>query len=407
MDAATDELTRPLGVDRPEPRPSALKKVVVRTAAGLATAATLGLIGISLWSGDQFGGIPHVRVPIVTAPVPTPAPAPDVKPAETPLAPATSPNRRSAEQVETDSGVSVTRPAGTSAPTSVIVRVPDLPNIALKVAPDPRLVEKSRFGGLPKIGPDGARPAVIYARPAGSLPGGAKPVARIAIVIGGLGISDSATADAITKLPPAVTLAFAPYGGSTATQAARARETGHEIMLQVPMEPFDYPDSDPGPHTLKVAARPSENIDHLQWAMGRMSGFVGIMNYMGAKLTADPTALTPILREVASRGLVVLDDGSSSRSRLTELAGEGLAARADVVLDAIPRASEIDKALLALESAAMSRGLAVGSASALPVSLDRIQAWARTLEARGFLLVPVSGAYGSGARKAVVERPSP
>ena len=31
---------------------------------------------------------------------------------------------------------------------------------------------------------------------------------------------------------------------------ARAREAGHEVLLEVPMEPFDYPDNDPGPQTL-------------------------------------------------------------------------------------------------------------------------------------------------------------
>lgn len=409
MGAVTDELTTPLGVDRPEPRPSALKSVGVKAAAALVSLVVVAFVGISLWFGDSLGGIPHVRVPIVTraaAPEPPPKPVQDAaKPAD-PAADSV-PNRRSAEQIETASGVLVTRPAGTNAPSSVVVQVPDEPSRGLKAAPDPRLVERSRFGTLPKVGPDGSRASVVYARPAGSLPGGARPVSRVAIVIGGLGISDVATADAIEKLPLPVTLAFAPYGASTASQAARAREAGHEIMLQVPMEPFDYPDSDPGPHTLTAGARPAENIDHLNWALGRFSGFIGVMNYMGGKLTADANALPPLLREITSRGLVILDDGSSSRSRLTELAGEGNGARADVVLDAVARAADIDNALRTLETTAASRGLAIGSASALPMSLERIQLWARTLESRGILLVPVSAAFGAGARKTAAERPSP
>jgi polysaccharide deacetylase 2 family uncharacterized protein YibQ len=404
--AVTDELTTPLGVDRPEPRPSALKVAAPRIAAAFVSVVVVGFVGVSLFFGDSRGGIPHVRVPIVTRTAPPePAAKPDPKPAE-PVA-ESAPNRRSAEQVETASGVSVTRPAGTSAPTSVIVQVPTEPSRTLKAAPDSRLVERSRFGLLPKVGPDGARPSVVYARPADLLPGGVKPVSRIAIVVGGLGISDTATADAIAKLPLPITLAFAPYGANIASQAARAREAGHETMLQVPMEPFDYPDSDPGPHTLTVGARASDNIDHLQWAMGRFTGFIGIMNYMGGKLTADASAMAPLLREITTRGLVVLDDGSSSRSRLAELAGEAAGARADMVLDITPRAADIDRALQALEAKAAQRGLAVGSASALPLSLERIRAWAQTLEARGILLVPVSAAFGTGTRKAAVERPTP
>ena len=80
------------------------------------------------------------------------------------------------------------------------------------------------------------------------------------------------------------------------------------------MEPFDYPDSDPGPHTLTTRAKPQENLDKLHWALGRFTGYTGVVNFMGAKLTSDEAALAPILREIGGRGLVFLDDGSSSRS---------------------------------------------------------------------------------------------
>ena len=86
--------------------------------------------------------------------------------------------------------------------------------------------------------------------------------------------------------------------GDLERTVARAREAGHEALLQVPMEPFDYPDSDPGPQTLLTSSRPPENLDRLSWVMSRFSGFVGIVNYMGAKLTSDPAALEPVLREI-------------------------------------------------------------------------------------------------------------
>ena len=39
---------------------------------------------------------------------------------------------------------------------------------------------------------------------------------------------------------------------SRSRQTQRARSEGHELFLQAPMEPFDYPDNDPGPQTLLV-----------------------------------------------------------------------------------------------------------------------------------------------------------
>src|SRR5690606_4478428 len=117
----------------------------------------------------------------------------------------------------------------------------------------------------------------------------------------------------------------------------RARGDGHEIFLQVPMEPFDYPDNDPGPQTLLTGPKESGNIERLQWALGRFTGYVGIVNFLGGRLTADETALSPILREVAGRGLLVVDDGSSSRSLLATSAARAQipALKVDRVIDTV------------------------------------------------------------------------
>lgn len=392
----TDDLTAPLGVSRDTARPAS-HGYALKAVAGLAAAGVAGLVGYAAWFGDPLGGRPYSRVEIGRAS----PPAPSTEAGSS--APATGSNgaapgigsgaRQGADAVEAASGVLVFRPKGTVAPESVIVRIPDEDGGGrLRPAPDSRLVEQTRYGPLPRIGPDGARSFDVYARPAGELPGGARPMGRIAIVVGGLGISRTTTADAIAKLPGPVSLAFAPYGNELDRLVTSARNGGHEILLQVPMEPFDYPDSDPGPHTLITAAKLSENIDHLHWVLGRITGYIGLVNYMGGKFTADERALAPIVKEAGTRGLAVLDDGTSSRSVLSRLGGEAPAGRADVVIDATPRADLIDKALAKLEAIATAEGVAIGSASALPVTLERISRWAGALESRGVLLVPVSAA---------------
>ena len=156
------------------------------------------------------------------------------------------------------------------------------------------------------------------------------------MLVGGLGLSESGTADAIARLPAAVSLGFAPYGADVERDAARAREAGHETLLQLPMEPFDYPANNPGPHTLLSELSEAENLDNLHWLMTRFAGYVGVMNFLGAKFTADPAALTPVLADVASRGLVYVDDGTSPRSLARDKAPalNLRAAGADVVIDA-------------------------------------------------------------------------
>ncbi|HET7681107.1 MAG TPA: divergent polysaccharide deacetylase family protein [Xanthobacteraceae bacterium] len=258
-------------------------------------------------------------------------------------------------------------------------------------APNPRLIETSRHGGIPKIGADGSRPSEAYARPvkaAAEKPDGP----RIAIVVSGLGIGTSGTADALAKLPGPVTFAFAPYSANIEQLAARARNEGHEVLLQVPMEPFDYPDNDPGPQTLLTGSDAGQNIDRLHWLLSRFQGYVGISNYMGARFTASEPALAPVLRETAKRGLLYLDDGTSPRSLAGQIAGANRLAfaKAEVVIDAVPTATEIDRALARLEAAARERGIAVGIAGALPVAIERIAKWTKAAETRGFTLVPIS-----------------
>ena len=215
---------------------------------------------------------------------------------------------------------------------------------------------------------------------------------RIAIIVGGLGISATGTADALSKLPAPVTLAFAPYSPDLAQLAERARAENHELLLQTPMEPFDFPDNDPGPQTLLTSLTPDQNIDRLHWQMSRLQGYVGIVSYMGAKFTASEPSLAPVLRETAKRGLIYVDDGASSRSVAGQLAGSQKLsfAKADVVIDAVPTPVEIDHALARLEVVARDRGTAVGLANALPGTVSRIAEWAKKAEARGFVLVPIS-----------------
>jgi len=256
---------------------------------------------------------------------------------------------------------------------------------------DQKFVEMTPHGPIPKIAADGVRPAEAFARPVKPLPG--KPDApRIALIIGGLGVSVSATSDAIARLPGPVTLSFTAYGADVAALVARARGDGHEVLLQVPMEPFDYPANDPGPQTLLTSLAPQQNIDRLYWLMSRFQGYVGIANMMGARFTASEQSFAPVLRETAKRGLIFVDDGSNPRSVAGRIAGANNLpfAKADVVIDSVPTPGEIDRALGRLEMAARERSVAVGISSALPVSIDHIAKWAKAAEARGLLLVPIT-----------------
>ena len=401
---AVDDLLQPLGAARDKLRdlaaqpwrkrlPSRLPRhfALMILTGGMATFLAV-VIGWAVLVDNPLGGEPYARIAVVTPVDKAAAPPPrQDAPPSTAGAPAGTPA----------AGPSVSVIDGrTGKAEQVAVAAATPPAEGMAVAPDARLVEKTRYGTIPRIGTDGARAAEIYARPAPNIAPGRQTMPRIAIVVGGLGISANGTSEATNKLREEITLAFAPYGVDLNRVVARARTLGHEVLLQVPMEPFDYPDNDPGPQTLLTSLSADQNIDRLHWFLSRFPGFIGVVNYMGGRFTSSESALAPVLREVTKRGLLYIDDGTSQRSVSREIAGGmGSAfARADVVLDASPAPTEIDAALRTLERAASERGSAIGFATAMPASIEEIAKWARDVESRGFLLVPLSALVRPGKK---------
>jgi len=302
------------------------------------------------------------------------------------------------EQIEAASGVKVTRSGGASAPGALIIDIPQALGARLTPAPDKRLVEKTRDGLLPRIGPDGARAADVYARPVFFSPKLRRNAPRIALFVGGVGLDPDASEAAIAKLPAAVALGVAPYGPETSRYASEAREAGHEIWLQAPMEPFGYPSENPGPKTLLTSATDADNLEALHWLMTRCVGYVGIANYLGGKFTADQRALTPVLKDVSDRGLAYFDDGSSPRGLAREIAStlNLPLARADVGLDADRDPLRLAATLSRVEDEARDRGSAIAVATGFPETLDELAKWANGLESRGIALVPVSAMLSRG-----------
>ncbi len=380
-----DPVNEPLG-QAPAARPRRTGRIVVAVCLlALAVGAVVLLRTVDWRRGGEPFAVARIEQP------PGPSAASAASAATTGKAdPAEA--AANADQIEAASGVKVVRSGGDGAGGAMIIDVPQALSLRLPPAPDKRLTEKSRFGLLPRVGVDGARPAEVYARPVFASAKLRPGAPRLALLVGGLGLNSASTSDAIARLPAAVSLGFAPYGDDLEGEAAAAREAGHEVLLQSPMEPITYPSDNPGPHTLLTGASDADNLDSLRWQMGRFVGYAGIVNHLGGKFTADARALTPALSEIAARGLFYLDDGSSPRSLAGEVAPTlGLAsAAADAVVDADAAPAAIDAALTRLEALARARGAAIGVATALPSSLDRIARWSVGLGARGIELVPVS-----------------
>jgi polysaccharide deacetylase 2 family uncharacterized protein YibQ len=253
--------------------------------------------------------------------------------------------------------------------------------------PDEALIEETAEGKLPIVAADGTRPVDRYARPWSGARG-----TRIAIVVGGLGLSQSGTQRALDTLPEDITLAFAATGNSLFRWMPVARKGGHEILLQLPLEPFDYPDNNPGRLTLVSTDPEATNLKRLHEAMGRMTNYTGVMNYLGGRFLADANALEPVMKDISGRGLLFLDDGSSAQSLSASYAKAYASphAFADLVLDQEVSKASVLKKLDDLERIALRKGSAIGVASAFDESVDAVAEWAREAQNRGIEIVGVS-----------------
>ncbi|MBP1851974.1 divergent polysaccharide deacetylase family protein [Rhizobium halophytocola] len=250
--------------------------------------------------------------------------------------------------------------------------------------PNDALVEQSPDGPLPVIASDGLTPMEQYARPWSGARG-----TRLAIVIGGLGLSQTGTQNAVKRLPPEVTLAFAATGNSLQRWVQDARRGGHEVLLQLPFEPFDYPANNPGPATLLTTDTPDQTLVKLHQSMGKFTNYTGVMNYLGGKFLTDADALEPVMRDITDRGMLFLDDGSSAAS-LTGQIGKGLGTPqlfADVQIDDQIDTESILKRLDEAERIARRNGQAVAVGFAFDETIEAVASWCRDAQKRGIEIV--------------------
>lgn len=275
----------------------------------------------------------------------------------------------------------ITLPDGASVAGGSAIAAPvRAPSNPLPKAPIAGLFSPGPNGPLPRIAPDGRVPAQAYARPFRS---NGKPM--VSLVVGGLGLNAVTTRAAIERLPAEVTLSFVPYAEGLQAWIDMARAQGHEVMIELPMEPTGYPDNDPGPYTLLSSGGADDVEAKLDWLLGRATGYFGVTNYLGDRFATSDEGMGAMLGVLRQRGVAFLDDGSMRRKP-----GAFARASADRIIDEQQSPAAIMGQLNALEAAAKTRGAALGTGFSYPVTVEAAARWTAGLEARGLQLAPAS-----------------
>ncbi len=289
--------------------------------------------------------------------------------------------------------------------------IPMMQNPKPLPGPDKQLGESVGGAVIPKISADGRQPWQVYAKPFT----GATNLARVGIIIKGLGFSRAATIAAVNHTPAEVTLAFNPYAKDVGDWIGLARTAGHETLMMLPMETADFPTSDPGPIALQTDLKQNDNIDRLRYIMSLSIGNVGFLQSMGSRFVTSQAALTPVLNEIRSRGLLLIDDGLVAQSQIVNIASTMALprARSDVYIDQDPSRLGIMRGLSKLVELAQKNASAIGIARALPSTLTNIMAWTKTLPSKQLILAPVSaivkisGSGGGGDQAQAGQPPAP
>ncbi|HEY1751462.1 MAG TPA: divergent polysaccharide deacetylase family protein [Caulobacteraceae bacterium] len=362
--------------------PFANPVVGAATAAGFFMACAAVLVALT---GNPKAGAPLVRLSLAhiadtSAPPGWREALPTESPGEAPLGAATV--ALSAAALPDEAPMANNGAAIITIPDDARLDAPmaSIGGGGLQQAPIAGLFTQGPGGPLPIVAADGRTPFLAYARPFTSI---GKP--KVALIIGGLGLNAKATREAIADLPAEVTLSFVPYAEGLQGWIDMARAAGHEVLLEAPMEPKDYPDNDPGPYTLLADEAPQETIRRLEWLLSRATGYFGVTNYLGSKFVASPNAMSVFEADLRQRGLAFVDDGSAAR------VGGGIPrASADRIVDDQLDGAAIEAQLAALETQATRAGQAMGSGFAYPITLQEAAHWTQGLSSRGIQLAPVS-----------------
>lgn len=355
-------------------------------AAGAFVVALVAFLNLA---GDPDAGSPSVRITL-DQPKPISAHVNDGDPAALALTMDgqgqfsdgfdAAGDQASAAPADNTAVITLPGDTGTAATAGAVGGVPGAAASPLPKAPIAGLFQTTSNGPLPNIGPNGMAPASAYARPFRS---DGRPM--VALVVGGLGLNPATTKQAIDQLPPAVTLSFVPYTANLQTWIDLARAAGHEVMIEVPMQPVNYPDNDPGPQTLLANARTDDLMAHMLWALSRCTGYFAVTNYQGAAFFKDKAGFNTFLSTLKARGVGFIDDGQAREAQ-----GAWARASADRVIDAQINAPAILAQLTGLEATAKSRGQALGTGMAFPVTLAVALKWTGSLDGKGVQLAPAS-----------------
>jgi polysaccharide deacetylase 2 family uncharacterized protein YibQ len=254
-------------------------------------------------------------------------------------------------------------------------------------APIEGLSRQTPYGDIPAKSESGDTAFIRYAKPFRS----AVNAKNVAIIIGGLGLNPEITTRAILDLPEEVTLSFAAHSPQLQNWINQARENGHEVLIEIPMETEGSLPNRTN-RTLIVTDDIAANTRNLDWLLSRASGYFGVTNYNGDKFLSRSDLVAPMMSYLSNAGLSFVFDSSFEAIALPALATSAKLPfiETELVLDDVNNKTIIETNLGQLGEKARSGGSPIGIGFAYLNTIDAVTIWAAAAPEKGLVLVPAS-----------------
>ncbi len=255
--------------------------------------------------------------------------------------------------------------------------------------PLPGLTEQhAKYGDLPIIRKsDHLRPFDAYRHPFAK-DNLSKPL--IAVVMMDYGLSEQGSDGILGVLPSGVNLLLSTAARDTRAWVQKAYDHGHEVWLQLALEPPDYPASDPGAHALMTAGSIESNQDALLAQLGHAVGYAGVFSPLPSPYFLSGADADFAANAMFDRGLGLMINASTTSPIVRNAALDSKAPfyMGDMIVAADPRL--YPDAFAKAEAQAQKNGFAIIVFSPLPFAQKKMLDWTGQLTARGFSLAPLS-----------------
>ncbi|HSO72521.1 MAG TPA: divergent polysaccharide deacetylase family protein [Thermodesulfobacteriota bacterium] len=197
---------------------------------------------------------------------------------------------------------------------------------------------------------------------------------KIAIGIDDLGYDRPIAQECIDFQAP-LTLSFLPQAPHAKEMALLASKKGKETLLHLPMEPLDFPKTNPGPGALFLSMSATEITQIIDNDFNEFYFVQGANNHMGSRFTENREKMAVVFESLKKRGLFFLDSLTTAQSVVPAVAEDlGLKyLQRNIFLDNEVAEGPIKQQLERLIQVAQARGFAIGVGHPYPLLLQIIR----------------------------------